>query len=66
MVDEFSRRYQFVGKFEENTVQTNDEDAAEFEKWLLNWGDKSNNIKKETENSDKLYKRDDYYPIVLL
>ena len=42
-----------------------DEDAADLQKWLLNWGQSKADNKQEKENSDKLYKRDDYYPIVL-
>jgi hypothetical protein len=57
--------YSFVGKFEENTVQTSDEDAADLQRWLLSWGQPKADNKKEKDNSDKLYKREDYYPIVL-
>jgi hypothetical protein len=57
--------FSFVGKYEEQTVQTNDEDAAELQRWLLNWGNNSKIDKKEPPNSDKLYNKEDYYPIIL-
>lgn len=60
-----STTFSFVGKYEEQNVQTNDEDAAELQKWLLNWGNNSKIDKKETSNSDKLYNKEDYYPIIL-
>ena len=56
--------FSFVGKIEENEVMGLDGEAASLQQWLLNWG--NGPIKQsEVDESDKLYNKDNYNPVIL-
>jgi hypothetical protein len=57
--------YSFVGKLEEDTVFGLDEEAASLKSWLVNWGNNSKNKKEDPESTDKLYKTEDFKPVVI-
>jgi hypothetical protein len=57
--------FSFVGKIEENQVMGLDQEAASLKGWLLNWGNEKENKKEDSESTDKLYKTDDYKPVVI-
>jgi hypothetical protein len=56
--------FSFVGKIEENKVMGLDEEAASLQQWLLNWNNPPPKS-TETDNSDKLYNKDNYQPVIL-
>jgi hypothetical protein len=41
-----------------------DEEAASLQQWLLNWNNPPPKS-TETDNSDKLYNKDNYQPVIL-
>lgn len=60
-----SSLFSFVGKIEEDGVMGLDEEAANLKNWLSNWGNFSKNKKDLSEPTDKLYKTEDFKPVVI-
>lgn len=58
--------FSFVGKVDTNNLQniTVQQDANEFQNWLLNWGNKPEEKKKEKSSDDKLLS-EEYHPTVV-
>jgi len=58
--------FSFVGKLNPETAMGMDEEAANLQKWLLAWGSKPKNESSDKEQTDKLYNKEDYKPLVIL
>lgn len=56
--------FSFVGKMDENNVMGLEDEASSLQQWLLNWGN-SKITTPEKDETDKLYNKDNYSPIVL-
>jgi hypothetical protein len=57
--------FSFVGKIEENPVMGLDEEAGKLQSWLLNWGNTPEKKKEDSESTDKLYKTEEFKPVVI-
>jgi hypothetical protein len=57
--------FSYVGKFDPKKEITYDEESSLLKGWLMTWGNVSTNKDKETEESDKLYNKEEYRPIFL-
>ncbi len=57
--------FSFVGKIEENQVMGLDEEAGKLKNWLLNWGYIQEKKKEDSDSTDKLYKTEEFKPVVI-